>query len=578
VSILKVDKTDTGNLFYYTAGDPFVILTAGTTYFQTGLGNTAFYNPGIADTGLVIAGNLVALGVGYIGYGTGTTTIAVTSTGYAYANQFLVSLQGPGRLSLTNSGEIDGSINVDRTSTTGSTVINSGKLTGTLYLSDAGDRVENYGLLIGDINTYGGDDTIDTHLGRTSGNLWGGDGNDTYIIAGSERVTEYELGGTDTVMSYANYRLVANVENLTLLGDAKVGYGNAGDNTLTGNDNGNILVGFAGDDNIIGGYGTDNLNGGDGNDTISAGGGGIDTLSGGNGNDLLLSDASGGMVVGGAGDDILGALGESAYLLNGGAGNDVVYFLYNDTAIIGNIATQTVTGGMAGDDTLLSVEGLAGGAYNDSLTGNGGDNQFYGVGGNDTLVGAGGNDSLDGGAGVDRLDGGDGLDTAEYQTASAGVSASLTAGKGQSGDALNDLFVSIENLTGSSYADTLIGDTGANVLSGSYGNDSLNGSQGDDMLIGGAGNDTLVGGSGADVFGFADPVMETAGGFGSDVITLFTNGQDKMSFVGTSVHSLADLTVTQSGADTIITDAFGDQIRIQSFQKTLIDPTDFIFG
>jgi len=45
-----------------------------------------------------------------------------------------------------------------------------------------------------------------------------------------------------------------------------------------------------------------------------------------------------------------------------------------------------------------------------------------------------------------------------------------------------NFLVSIENLTGSNYADTLIGDTGANVLTGGAGNDVLNGGAGTDTL------------------------------------------------------------------------------------------------
>jgi Ca2+-binding RTX toxin-like protein len=49
--------------------------------------------------------------------------------------------------------------------------------------------------------------------------------------------------------------------------------------------------------------------------------------------------------------------------------------------------------------------------------------------------------------------------------------------------------VSIENLTGSSYADRLTGNSADNVLTGLDGNDTLNGGAGDDTMVGGLGND-----------------------------------------------------------------------------------------
>jgi len=58
------------------------------------------------------------------------------------------------------------------------------------------------------------------------------------------------------------------------------------------------------------------------------------------------------------------------------------------------------------------------------------------------------------------------------------VTASLLAGTGTGTGLGNDSYVSIENLTGGSGADTLTGDAGANVLSGNSGDDTLNGGDG----------------------------------------------------------------------------------------------------
>ncbi|MFC5360260.1 calcium-binding protein [Azospirillum himalayense] len=97
-----------------------------------------------------------------------------------------------------------------------------------------------------------------------------------------------------------------------------------------------------------------------------------------------------------------------------------------------------------------------------------------------------------GGAGADTLEGGTGIDTASYAAAAGPVAVDLAAEAGTAGDAAGDVLLGIENLTGSSLADTLRGDDGANLLDGGAGDDSLSGGTGNDTLIGGTGNDTAL--------------------------------------------------------------------------------------
>ena len=111
-----------------------------------------------------------------------------------------------------------------------------------------------------------------------------------------------------------------------------------------------------------------------------------------------------------------------------------------------------------------------------------------GTGSADVITGLGGDDTLIGGPGADTLDGGDGNDTVSYETATEGVEASLTFDPFTTGDARGDSYVSVENLTGSAFEDSLNGDADANILRGLAGNDTLIGS-GNDVLYGGAGND-----------------------------------------------------------------------------------------
>ena len=129
-----------------------------------------------------------------------------------------------------------------------------------------------------------------------------------------------------------------------------------------------------------------------------------------------------------------------------------------------------------------------------TINGTSGADSLVGTTSNDTIYGGGGNDRLSGGPGSDTLFGGSGTDTADYGTSSAGVSVSLATGSGTGGDAQGDTLVSIENLAGSGFGDTLTGNSNRNLLDGGGGDDTLFGGQDDDTLWGGAGNDTLFGG------------------------------------------------------------------------------------
>ncbi|MCX6780492.1 MAG: tandem-95 repeat protein, partial [Candidatus Magasanikbacteria bacterium] len=161
---------------------------------------------------------------------------------------------------------------------------------------------------------------------------------------------------------------------------------------------------------------------------------------------------------------------------------------------IGSSATNPVLGyqvGTPGNDTLIGT------IYSDTLIGLGGNDNINGNAGNDTINGDAGNDFITGGLGDDSIDGGTGFDTVNYGGATGAVTVSLLSGTATGADG-SDTLISIENVFGSGFDDTLIGDATNNNLRGGAGNDAIVGGSGFDILTGGAGDDTLDGGAYSD--------------------------------------------------------------------------------
>jgi serralysin len=132
---------------------------------------------------------------------------------------------------------------------------------------------------------------------------------------------------------------------------------------------------------------------------------------------------------------------------------------------------------------------IARGAILEIAIGGGGNDVLIGNAVSNLLVGGAGADTLIGGAGADSLDGGAGIDLATFEFSAVGVRAALFDTALNTGEAIGDVYTSIEGLRGSSFADTLYGNNGANRLEGGSGNDWLLGLLGIDTLLGGAGDD-----------------------------------------------------------------------------------------
>lgn len=232
---------------------------------------------------------------------------------------------------------------------------------------------------------------------------------------------------------------------------------------------------------------------------------GSDTLRGSFGNDVLL---------GFAGNDTF-LFSEGADTYNGGGDADTVSYAGASAGLFAGLEDAGFNTAGAAGDSYISIENLIGTAFNDTLYGTDGVNRLSGANGNDTFVGKGSSDTFDGESGSDTV----GYDTSE------GVRADLLIPATNSGDASGDVYISIENLAGSSFNDSLFGNGLANVLRGTLypasasgqdtldgrgGNDHLFGYDGNDRLIGGPGNDRLFGGLGADRFVFNAALSATA--------------------------------------------------------------------
>ncbi len=387
------------------------------------------------------------------------------------------------------------------------------------------------------INAGDGSDTvtIDSSVNSTipSITISGGTGNDTLVNNSNRPVTFSGGAGNDTITGKAgdfdrvDYSSSPSGVTVDLAAGTATGQGNdtltnisdvigsSHDDTISGDDRANYLVGGAGNDTIDGRQGDDNLDGGGGADTVDYSdststtsngvnvdlGSGTETAGAGSdaGNDTLanfrrvVGSPYDDTITGSTGDDTLDP-GAGNDTVDGGPGEDTLSYASAPAGVSVNLGADTASDGQGGTDTIApnSIEDVAGSAFDDTLSGDGNDN---------VLSGGAGNDDLLGGAGNDTLDGGSGSNTADYSAASAGVDANIGFGgtsAGGDGDGGSDTYMNIQNLTGSSTADTLTGDDGPNVINGGGGADTIDGGPGDDTLNGQSSADTISGGSGND--------------------------------------------------------------------------------
>ncbi|WFU66861.1 MULTISPECIES: calcium-binding protein [Bradyrhizobium] len=380
---------------------------------------------------------------------------------------------------------------------------------------------------------------------------------------------------------------------------------------IRGGDFNDTLIGDANNNNLRGGLGADVLNGGLGfdvaeysnstagltvnlaNPALNTGEAAGDTfisiegLIGSAFDDQLFGDANNNSLRGDGGAD----------QLDGGAGLDAASYTQSKVGLTVSLASPGVNTGEAAGDTYVSIEGLIGSAFDDTLIASSSGSFLQGNEGADTMIGGAGFDtvlyrnsasgvtvnlanaaantgeaagdtftsiegiigsnfsdilignsagnSLHGLGGADVLNGGGGTDIAEYAEASTGVVVSLSNPGQNTGEAAGDTFISIEGLGGSLFNDVLTGDGGNNLLMGNDGADQLNGLAGNDSLNGGAGIDTMTGGLGDDTYvvdNASDHVIEALHG-GTDTVNTSVDytiaaGQEIEVFTATGTNNI----------------------------------------
>lgn len=312
---------------------------------------------------------------------------------------------------------------------------------------------------------------------------------------------------------------------------------------------------------ITGSFADERITGTDARDVIAARGG-DDVVFALSGDDKICAGGGSDRVLGGPGNDSL----------DGGRGSDRASFTTSTASVHVDFAESRASGD--GDDSLHSIEGAIGSAYDDSFVGSEARETVTGKGGNDLFSGSGGDDSLRGGRGEhDRL---------TFLESPGPVIVNMrdgltTCAFGSSDEVCaigEDEIAGIEDAEGARAMGAHQGE--GNIFFGGPGdNRFIGGSVTDRFTDIGGGDDFFDGGPGDDQANYLlspngvelDLGAGTVRGFGSDRLV-------SVELVHASPHD--DVIIGTSGDDMLLGDEGGDRIRGGAGDDSLIP--DAYFG
>jgi Ca2+-binding RTX toxin-like protein len=400
------------------------------------------------------------------------------------------------------------------------------------FVTNGADTIFGYG---GNDHIFGmgGNDVI--YGGTGADYIDGGTGIDKASYADSSAAVTVSLANHEGFGGEAEGDQLYSIENLEGSDYNDHLYGDGYANSLSGGVGNDTLKGGGGADSLFGGSGTDMLHGGSGADALY-GGSGLDTATYADSTATVLVDLAAGMGFGGH------AQGDSYSLVENVTGS------VHDDILSGDNEANVLRGG-DGNDLLYGL------GYVDTLEGQGGNDHLYGGDQFDWLRGGAGDDVLNGGEAGDNIQGDAGNDTLSYAGSSAGVVINLGGGTAMGGHADGDVYSGVENLRGSSYADSLFGDHLNNQIKGWYG---------DDFLFGAAGNDVFI---------------YDESGYGDDTILDFTLGADKIQF---SAALFADFDAVMADAVEFAGGVWligpgGSSVQLDNIALADLSANDFLF-
>jgi Ca2+-binding RTX toxin-like protein len=308
---------------------------------------------------------------------------------------------------------------------------------------------------------------------------------------------------------------------------------------------------------------------------------GVENIIGTAGSDVIYGDGQDNYFKSNGVSNTGGVLPVAVDYFNGGSGSDTIDLsslnytgaVWVDLAYAGSqvwlskdILSATSNNANTYIATLDGVENVVGTVNTDQFFGDGSNNTYFfnGFNGTQTEVfdGRGGNDTFDTSLSPFALWVALNYPTMEVWTNNSTVN--LATGANSSTAVAN--LVSVENLVGSQFSDTLIGDVNANIIEG------------------GKGNDVLVGGLGGDTFVYNFDLVNYAS-MGADQINDFTAGSAvghdviQLSGISSSQDTFAELMLsTYNTAQGVSIQFFdGGSIDLLGVVKAQLTADDFVF-